>query len=95
VTELVIGLDIGTSSTKAVAVDAGGTVVAAVSGPHGTDQPRPGWFEQDAQTIWWEQYWTKIVTTVQPRPELAGLYDRRYAVYRDLYAATRPLIPRL
>ena len=39
-TELVIGLDIGTSSTKAVAVDAGGTVVAAVSGPHGTSQPR-------------------------------------------------------
>ena len=54
-TELVIGLDIGTASTKAVAVDAGGTVVAAVSGPHGTSQPRPGWFEQDAQTVWWEQ----------------------------------------
>jgi xylulokinase len=55
VTELVIGLDIGTSSTKAVAVDAEGTVVAARSGPHGTSQPRPGWFEQDAQTVWWEQ----------------------------------------
>jgi xylulokinase len=39
--------------------------------------------------------WTKIVATVQPRPELADLYDRRYAVYRDLYTATRPLIPRL
>jgi xylulokinase len=55
VTELVIGLDIGTSSTKAVAVDAGGTIVASVSGPHGTSQPRPGWFEQDAQAVWWEQ----------------------------------------
>ena len=54
-TDLVIGLDIGTSSTKAVAVDARGTVVAAVSGPHATSQPRPGWFEQDAQTLWWEQ----------------------------------------
>jgi xylulokinase len=54
-TELVIGLDIGTSSTKAVAVDAGGTVVAAVSGSHRTSQPRPGWFEQDAQAVWWEQ----------------------------------------
>jgi hypothetical protein len=29
------------------------------------------------------------------RPELANLYDRRYAVYRDLYTATRPLLPRL
>ena len=39
--------------------------------------------------------WTTIVATVQPRPELADLYDRRYEVYRDLYTATRPLIPRL
>jgi xylulokinase len=55
VTDLVMGLDIGTSSTKAVAVDAAGTVIAARSGPHGTSQPRPGWFEQDAQAVWWEQ----------------------------------------
>jgi hypothetical protein len=39
--------------------------------------------------------WTTIVATVQPRPELADLCDRRYAVYRDLYTTTRPLIPRL
>jgi hypothetical protein len=39
--------------------------------------------------------WTKIVATVRPRPELADLYERRYAVYRDLYTSTRPLIPRL
>ncbi len=28
---------------------------ATVTGPHGTSQPRPGWFEQDAQAVWWEQ----------------------------------------
>jgi xylulokinase len=39
--------------------------------------------------------WTKIVATVEPRQELAELYDRRYAAYRDLYTATRPLISRL
>ena len=39
--------------------------------------------------------WTKIVATIRPRPELAGLYDRRYAVYRDFCTATRPLISRL
>ena len=50
-----IGLDIGTSSTKAVAVDADGTVVAAVSGEHGISRPRPGWFEQDADAVWWDQ----------------------------------------
>ena len=53
--ELVIGLDIGTSSTKAVAVDSGGRVVATVTGQHRVDQPRGGWFEQDAAAIWWEQ----------------------------------------
>jgi xylulokinase len=39
--------------------------------------------------------WTKISGTVEPRAELAELYDRRYAVYRDLFAATRPLNDRL
>jgi xylulokinase len=39
--------------------------------------------------------WTKIVATIEPRPELADLYDRRYGVYRDLHAATRPLVARL
>ncbi len=39
--------------------------------------------------------WTTVVATVQPRPELAELYDRRYAVYRGLYSATRPLLPGL
>src|SRR5260370_9052012 len=53
--ELVIGLDIGTSSTKAVAVDGAGAVGAAVTGRHGIRQPRPGWFAQDAQAIWWKQ----------------------------------------
>jgi xylulokinase len=42
-----------------------------------------------------ETDWTKIIATVQPRPELADLYERRYEVYRDLYTATRPLVPRL
>src|SRR5260370_9478440 len=53
--ELVIGLDIGTSSTKAVAVDGAGAVVAAVTGRPGIGEPRPGWLEQDAEAIWWKQ----------------------------------------
>lgn len=54
-TELVIGLDIGTSSTKVVAVDASGTVVATVTGRHEVSQPQQGWFEQDAELVWWQQ----------------------------------------
>jgi xylulokinase len=55
VRQLVVGLDIGTSSTKAVAVDGTGAVVASVTGQHGVSQPRPGWFEQDAEQVWWGQ----------------------------------------
>lgn len=54
-TEVVIGLDIGTSSTKAVAVDAGGRIVGTERGVHAIDMPRPGWVEQDAESIWWQQ----------------------------------------
>jgi xylulokinase len=52
---LTIGLDVGTSSTKAVAVQADGMVLQAVTGQHAVSQPRPGWFEQDAEAVWWEQ----------------------------------------
>ena len=51
-TELVVGLDVGTSSTKAVAVTPDGTIVATRIVAHSLDQPKPGWFEQDAETIW-------------------------------------------
>src|SRR5260221_13857158 len=39
--------------------------------------------------------WTKLTRIIHPRPELADLYDRRYALYRELYTVTRPLIDRL
>jgi xylulokinase len=39
--------------------------------------------------------WTKLTRIIHPRPELADLYDKRYALYRELYTVTRPLIDRL
>jgi xylulokinase len=39
--------------------------------------------------------WTRLVSRVEPRPGLAELYDRRYAVFRELFAVTRPLLSRL
>jgi xylulokinase len=49
---LLLGIDVGTSSTKAVIVDAGGAVVAAASAGHPISRPRPGWSEQDPRD-WW------------------------------------------
>ncbi|MGE3106945.1 MAG: xylulokinase [Phycisphaerales bacterium] len=47
-----IGIDIGTSATKALVIDAGGRFVAAASSDHTLSQPRPGWSEQ-APSTWW------------------------------------------
>jgi xylulokinase len=51
---LLLGIDVGSSSTKGVLVDAGGTVQAVAELPHAITRPRPGWAEQDAERDWWE-----------------------------------------
>ena len=51
--DLCLGIDIGSSSSKAVLTDAQGQVVATASVPHALSMPRPGWFEHDAEAIWW------------------------------------------
>jgi xylulokinase len=50
---LVLGIDIGTSSSKACLADAGGRVVRTAELAHRTANPRPGWFEHDATDVWW------------------------------------------
>jgi xylulokinase len=47
-----IGLDVGTSGARAVAVDLLGNVVASASEPYPLSTPRPGWTEQDPED-WW------------------------------------------
>ncbi|MEM7728732.1 MAG: xylulokinase [Pseudomonadota bacterium] len=50
---LFLGIDLGTSSVKAVVVDADGHVRAeAVSDPIPLSRPKPGWSEQDPED-WW------------------------------------------
>jgi xylulokinase len=53
VAELLLGIDVGTASTKGVLVDLAGRVVAEHVVPHGLEVPRPGWAEQDAEAVWW------------------------------------------
>jgi len=48
-----IGVDIGTGSSKGVVVDPSGTVLATAVRKHATASPQPGWFEHDADTVWW------------------------------------------
>ncbi|WP_069465626.1 FGGY-family carbohydrate kinase [Actinacidiphila rubida] len=52
----VIGVDIGTSSSKGVLVDAGsGDVLRSAVREHAVDRPGPGRFEMDAR-VWWREF---------------------------------------
>lgn len=53
--DLLLGIDIGTSSTKGVLVDPSGAVVASATLHHSMQLPRPGWAEVDAEATWWRE----------------------------------------
>ena len=50
--EVTVGVDIGTSSVKAIAADADGNVVGSARIPHRFYVPTPGRFEHDADEAW-------------------------------------------
>lgn len=52
--ELVLGIDIGTSSSKGVLAAPDGTIVARAQREHALSLPRPGWAEHDAEAVWWD-----------------------------------------
>ncbi|HUV07807.1 MAG TPA: FGGY-family carbohydrate kinase [Spirochaetia bacterium] len=51
-----LGVDIGSSSSTGVLVDRDGAIVHSHTIPHGMDMPRPGFFEHDADRIWWREF---------------------------------------
>ena len=55
-----LGVDIGTTSTKCLAVGDGGEVLALAQYPYSLTHPRQGWAEQDP-----EDYWRGLADTVK------------------------------
>ncbi len=53
---LLLGVDIGTASSKGVLVRGDGSVVATATRAHEVSMPHPGWVEQDAQAVWWADF---------------------------------------
>ncbi|ORB63848.1 FGGY-family carbohydrate kinase [Mycolicibacterium tusciae] len=53
--DLLLGIDMGTGSTKGVLVDAAGSVLATETVSHDVNLPRPGWVEVDAEGLWWRE----------------------------------------
>jgi xylulokinase len=62
-----LGIDLGTSSVKVLAVDADGEVRGAGSADYPVLYPRPGWAEQDV-----ESWWTATTEAVQKAVGWAG-----------------------
>ena len=54
--DLLLGVDIGTSSSKGVLVRPDGTIVATAQRAHQLSLPRPGWAEHDGETVWWADF---------------------------------------
>lgn len=52
-TTYLLGIDVGTYSTKGVLTTTDGEVVHQHVVEHGVSFPKPGWVEQDAEAIWW------------------------------------------
>jgi len=52
---VVLGVDIGSSSSKAVLVDEHGRIVRSARREHEIDRPKPGWAEMDPE-VWWREF---------------------------------------
>src|SRR3712207_2434975 len=54
--ELLLGVDIGTASTKGVLARPDGEILGIAERPHELLLPHPGWAEHDAETMWWNDF---------------------------------------
>ena len=74
---VLLGIDMGTGSTKGVLVDAAvGSVLATETIPHSMDLPRPGWAEVDAELVWWREICaigTSLMAEMPSGGRLAGV----------------------
>ncbi|MFJ8023741.1 FGGY-family carbohydrate kinase [Streptomyces sp. NPDC096311] len=66
--DVVFGVDVGTSSTKGVVVDAAGRILGEAVRSHVVDRPRPGHVEMDAH-VWWDEF-VSLATELLDRDDI-------------------------
>lgn len=96
-TDVVVAVDQGTGSTKAIALDFQGQVVARSSVPVSRTDPRPGWVEQDALEIR-DSVVTAMASLLDQRPlnvTAVGLSNQRESAVVWDRQTGRPLGPML
>src|SRR5512140_3634469 len=91
-----LGLDIGTYSSKGVLVKETGEVVASHVVEHPLEVPHPGWAEHDAETTWWGDCREIIrrlifVSGVRPQQIAAAGFSAISSAVLPIDAEGRPL----
>lgn len=51
--QTLLGIDIGTSATRAALISIDGTQIGIATRSHRVDEPKPGYVEHDAERSWW------------------------------------------
>ncbi|MDV6266101.1 FGGY-family carbohydrate kinase [Rhodococcus globerulus] len=74
--DLLVGMDMGTASSKGVLVTPDGVVLATEQIDHQISMPRPGWAEVDAEKMWWSEVCSiskRLVAQVPRSANVAGV----------------------
>jgi xylulokinase len=87
---ILVGLDVGTTGVKAVAISTDGSVVARTERAYPLSTPRPGWAEQDPED-WWRAS-EAALADLAVRPAGIGLSGQMHGLVA-LDAADRVLRP--
>ena len=69
---VLVGVDVGTSGTRALAVTTEGELVAEATRPHELLTPRPGWTEQQPAE-WWQACKGVLAEVAAAGGEIVGL----------------------
>ncbi len=78
----VLGIDLGTGSTKAILLDATGAELSVASAPVQLSRPRPGWVESDPED-WWLSVKIavrKVLAAIQVEVGAVGLSGQMHGV---------------
>ena len=86
-----IGLDVGTSSLKGLAIDEHGALLAEAERAYPLSTPKPGWSEQDPE-LWWEAAQSVLNELDGDRADGIGLSGQMHGLVA-LGADDRPLRP--
>jgi xylulokinase len=76
--DALVGLDVGTSGVKALALSRTGEIVARAERPYALSTPRPGWAEQDPED-WWRAA-EAALADLGVRPTSVGLSGQMHGL---------------